>query len=573
VLHTALTEKKIRQNERKRAVTEIKFNLIAMFKITWKNIVFLSIVAIPNTFFTFGILYIINGIVAGKDLFYNSYAGMLFFLMVILSFGLNMFLQRKIIAFTFNSIYENELRIFQTLQQTTLRQLETIGSERIYGIVEDVRLFAYLPSIMSGTISSLISLLICLIYYFLLSFTAALIVVSIISLLAVVYIMYNKRLMVRVQLLRRLNDLYFKVVDDTLRGFKELKLSTVKRTNLFERFLSRNRREVRDVEIGIVNRYLVLNLFSQYGLYLLLGTVLFVLPAIHLLNRETVISFVVILLFIIGPITNLIGMQNFYTRSYVANKRVNAFMDDLKDLPAEGASHPISSGEVIEELRFENITYQHQSADYEQSFILGPINLTIKRGETIFIIGGNGSGKSTFINCLTGLYRPSEGNIYLNGKQISNDGKYYQDQISAIFTDNHLFSRNYDNYTLKGNKEYEHLLKIMKLDTVVMDDREESARRKFSKGQSKRMAMIFALLEDSPILVLDEWAADQDPYFRRYFYEKLLPQLKAQGKTIIAVTHDDAYFKYADRILKFDYGKIVRDLNGMPLESEALWEL
>jgi cyclic peptide transporter len=411
------------------------------------------------------------------------------------------------------------------------------------------------------------------VYYFILSFTAALIVVSIIFLLALIYVVYNKRLLLRVQLLRKLNDLYFKVVDDTLKGFKELKLSTIKRTNLFENFLSRNRREVRDVEIGIVNRYLVLNLFSQYGLYLLLGVVLFVLPVLHLLNRESVISFVVILLFIIGPITNLIGMQNFYTRSYVANKRVNTFLEDLKDMPVEAAHTPDAYDEVIEELRFENITYQHRSDAFDSSFVLGPIDLTIKRGETIFIIGGNGSGKSTFINCLTGLYRPSGGNIYLNGRKIANDGRHYQDHISAIFTDNHLFSRNYDNYALKGNKEYEHLLKIMKLDTVVLDDREESARRKFSKGQSKRMAMIFALLEDSPILVLDEWAADQDPYFRRYFYEKLLPQLKAQGKTIIAVTHDDAYFKYADRILKFDYGKIVRDLNGMPLEAEALWEL
>lgn len=544
-----------------------------MFKITWKNIVFLCLIAIPNTLFTFGILYIINGIIAGKNLFYADYIGQLFFLIVVLSFGLNMFLQRKIIAFTFNAIYENELKIFSSLQQTSLRQLEAIGSERIYGIVEDVRLFAYLPSIMSGTISSLISLVICLIYYFILSFTAAMIVVSMIVLMAMGYVIYNKRLFKRVQLLRKLNDLYFKVVDDILKGFKELKLSKVKSINLFDKFLGNNRKEVRDVEIGIVNKYLVLNLFSQYGLYLLLGVVLFLLPFFHLLNRESVISFVVILLFIIGPITNLIGMQNFYTRSYVANKRVTAFLEDLKELPVETAGVAELFDEEVEELRFEDITYQHQSDDFDSSFVMGPINLTVRKGETIFIIGGNGSGKSTFINCLTGLYRPSGGSIYLNGKKVTNDGRYYKDKISAIFTDNHLFSRNYENYTLKENKEYNRLLEIMKLDTVVLDDREESARRKFSKGQGKRMAMIFALLEDSPILVLDEWAADQDPYFRKYFYEKLLPQLKAEGKTIIAVTHDDAYFKCADRILKFDYGKIVRDFNGMPQEGELLWEL
>lgn len=97
---------------------------------------------------------------------------------------------------------------------------------------------------------------------------------------------------------------------------------------------------------------------------------------------------------------------------------------------------------------------------------------------------------------------------------------------------------------------------MMKLDKVITDDKESSARRKFSKGQGKRMSLIFALMEKKPILVLDEWAADQDPYFRKFFYEELIPKLKAEGKTIIAVTHDDAYFHLADRIIKFNYGKI-----------------
>jgi putative ATP-binding cassette transporter len=113
----------------------------------------------------------------------------------------------------------------------------------------------------------------------------------------------------------------------------------------------------------------------------------------------------------------------------------------------------------------------------------------------------------------------------------------------------------------------------MELDKVIQDDKEDSARRPFSKGQGKRMSLIFALLEDKPILVLDEWAADQDPHFRKYFYENLLPKLKQEGKTIIAVTHDDAYFKYADRILKFDYGEIVKDfkVKGESLHTESLW--
>ena len=113
----------------------------------------------------------------------------------------------------------------------------------------------------------------------------------------------------------------------------------------------------------------------------------------------------------------------------------------------------------------------------------------------------------------------------------------------------------------------------MKLETVVKGDDDESVRRKFSKGQSKRMSMIFSLLEKKPVLVLDEWAADQDTHFRKYFYEVLIPELKKQGKTIIAVTHDDAYFKYADRIVKFNYGEIEKDflVKESVLASENLW--
>jgi multidrug/microcin transport system ATP-binding/permease protein len=115
----------------------------------------------------------------------------------------------------------------------------------------------------------------------------------------------------------------------------------------------------------------------------------------------------------------------------------------------------------------------------------------------------------------------------------------------------------------------------MQLEKIVLDDKDASARRKFSKGQSKRMSLIFALLENKPILVLDEWAADQDPHFRKFFYEELIPKLKREGKTIIAVTHDDAYFNQADRIIKFDYGKIVKDvsviISNKDIQSEALW--
>ena len=80
---------------------------------------------------------------------------------------------------------------------------------------------------------------------------------------------------------------------------------------------------------------------------------------------------------------------------------------------------------------------------------------------------------------------------------------------------------------------------------------------RLSSGERKRLALVLSLLEDKPILLLDEWAAEQDPPFRRKFYHEILPWLKRQGKTVVAVTHDDDHYDVADRVLRMQFGKFV----------------
>ncbi len=546
-----------------------------MFKITWKNIIFLVLVSIPNTLLTFGILFIVNQYISGEKVEFAINLEWYFFLIVLFSFIINYFLQRKIISYTYNSIYRSELKIFKALQQTSLRQFEEIGENRIYGVIEDVRTFVFFPGILSATASALMTLIICIAYCFVLSVSATIVIISSILIMTIFYSLMNRKLVGKVRFLRRLNDVYFEVVNDTLRGFKELKMSSIRTRNLFEKFINSNRLKARDTETKVSNSYLVVNLLSQYGIYLLLGLILFVLPLLNLLDRNQIVTFVVILLFISGPIISLISMQNQYTKYYVANKRINLFLHDLKlnVLPkSDGMEKPILNN--IDKIEFKEVEFNYDSTSKDESFLLGPINLTIKMGETLFVVGGNGSGKSTFISCLTGLNTPTSGDIIVNDRMVIIEPEWYRDFITPIFTDNHLFSRNYENYSLNNNEKYMELLRLMKLETVVKTDDENAARRNFSKGQSKRMAMIFALLENRPILVLDEWAADQDPYFRKFFYEKLLPELKQQNKTIIAVTHDDAYFSAADRVIKFEHGKIIQDImiTKEKFDSEMLWE-
>ncbi|WP_166924902.1 cyclic peptide export ABC transporter [Flavobacterium poyangense] len=543
-----------------------------MLKLKFSEVMYLLLYAIPNTILSFGIIYIMNNVISGKEEFLTDYMGIVFGAVVIYTYQLNIIFQKKINKHSFEILYENEKKIFDKILKTPLLTLEKLGSQRFYTVIEDLRMFSIFPQIVTHTVNSLLMLLLCMIYLFTLSVSSALTVIALIVLIAITYFLVINTMSQKVEALRKFNEFYYEYVDDVIKGFKGFKLSGLRRENLMNRHLSPNREEAKVLDFKVNYVFLSINLISQYGLYLVIGVILFLLPVIGLLPREDVISYVVILLFLSGPINNLINMQNMYTRLLVANNRINAFSEDFDTVEVTSEIQS-AKPETFNSLAFNNISFAYENDTEEKTFALGPINLSIEKGETIFIIGGNGSGKSTFINILTGMYQPSEGEVVLNEQNTNKQSTPTQNLISAVFTDNHIYSSNYDDYALENNKEYQELLKIMELDKVILDDAEDSARRPFSKGQSKRMSLIFALLEDKPILVLDEWAADQDPHFRKYFYENLLPKLKQEGKTIIAVTHDDTYFKHADRILKFDYGEIVADfkVDGEILHAGSLW--
>jgi putative ATP-binding cassette transporter len=546
-----------------------------MLKLKTKNIFYLLLYALPNTLLSFGIIYIINNVLSGKMDVMNSYFGIVFFSMIVYTYLLNIVFQKRLNKFSFDLLYENEKKVFSQILKAPLIKLEKFGSQRFFTAVEDLRTFSLLPYTVTHTVNSVLMLILCLAYMFTISFISAFIVICLIIVVAGSYFFVMNSMSKQVDKLRSYNEDYYKYVDDVMNGFKELKMNFFRREKLMNDFLNPNRDQAKELDFKINYIFLSINLISQYGLYMLIGVILFVLPAIGLLNHEEMISYVVILLFISGPINNLINLQQMYTRFVVANKRIVKFLEDFK-ITANDTAAPSKemTGTTFEKLEFKDVVYNYKNESEDYSFTLGPINLEINQGETIFIVGGNGSGKSTFINLLTHLYEPMDGEILLNGEiAIVNERSNLQDCISAVFTNNHIFSNNYDDFTIQGNKQYSQLLKLMKLDKIILNDNEESVRRNFSKGQSKRVSLIFSLLESKSILVLDEWAADQDPHFRKFFYEELIPKFKAEGKTIIAVTHDDAYFNQADRIIKFDTGKIVNDIQVKKEENleENFW--
>jgi putative ATP-binding cassette transporter len=203
------------------------------------------------------------------------------------------------------------------------------------------------------------------------------------------------------------------------------------------------------------------------------------------------------------------------------------------------------------------VVFAYESSEVPEAFVLGPLDLSLRRGEVVFIVGGNGSGKSTFVKLLTGLYTPQVGAIHLGGALITDKNRsWYRDHFAAVFSDFFLFDRLLGLDGDGVDTQAREWLRRLELDAKVEIRGGAFSTTALSQGQRKRLALLTAFLEDRPIYVFDEWAADQDPHYRDIFYRGLLPELKARGKTVVVISHDERYYHLGDRVVKLEYGQI-----------------
>ena len=178
----------------------------------------------------------------------------------------------------------------------------------------------------------------------------------------------------------------------------------------------------------------------------------------------------------------------------------------------------------------------------------------------MFLVGGNGSGKPTLSKLLVGLYSPENGEVRLDNALVTDENREaYRQHFSVVFSDYFLFDSllGLDAPDLDDNaRKY---LSLLRLDNKLKIQNGVLSTTDLSQGQRKRLALLTAYLEDRSIYVFDEWAADQDPLFKEIFYYQLLPELKARGKTVVVISHDDKYYHVGDRIIKLDDGKLSFD--------------
>ncbi|MBW3654865.1 MAG: cyclic peptide export ABC transporter [Gemmatimonadetes bacterium] len=343
-------------------------------------------------------------------------------------------------------------------------------------------------------------------------------------------------------------------------GVKELKLHEGRRRAFLNDQLQATALEVQSHGVAAARAFSSAVSWGQVLIFLLIGVVAFALPAVTPVERPVLTGFTFAILYMVGPIQAILNSMAQLSRATVAMDRVEQVGVQLAEAARPERLVPAAAPGEWHSLELEGVTHTYFSERDGSTFTLGPIDLAFRPGEIVFITGGNGSGKTTFAKLLTGLYAPEQGVVRLNGEPVgSDDVDRYHALFSVVFSDFFLFD------SLLGlgrdtlDEDATRYLEQLQLDHKVKVEEGRLSTTNLSQGQRKRLALLTAYLEDRPIYLFDEWAADQDPYFKDVFYHDLLPGLRARGKTVFAISHDDRFYDVADRLIKLDYGKVVQD--------------
>jgi len=521
-------------------------------------IIFLAIVkSIANI----GILMVINEAIGGKQTIgFGNKNYLIFSILVVTSLVVTWLFQNYMIRSSNDMMFELEVSMIQKVRNATFECFEKLGSQHLYAAIADARSLGNVPATFVTLFNAFFTLLCSLIYLFSISLKGGVFVFLLMAVLFLIYVSRAKAIERDLNKARDLQDSYYVALYDLLQGFKQIKISALRNNNLFNDYILFNRQKARKLNIGASQKYLFNELTGVYSWYVLLGIVIFVLPIVLNIGVTQVAAFVVSVLFMIAPISQLVLFFPLYTMYKISIERITRINSQLETeaIPVEGLKCDVCD---FQSMRFEQVSFKYSGCE-NNLFTLKVPELTIKKGEIIFIIGGNGSGKTTFIHLLTGLFRPQSGKIYVNDQEMEAEAFIrFTNNMAAVFSDHYLFNENLDGFDISENNALVvELAKLVNLDGVLKyDEVYHKLETRLSKGQRKRLALLLALLEGKPIVVLDEWAAEQDPPNRRQFYQQWLEVMRKMGKTIIAVTHDDDFYHVADRVLKFNYGNLERD--------------
>ncbi|WP_291584163.1 cyclic peptide export ABC transporter [Clostridium sp. UBA6640] len=527
-----------------------------------KSLLILSILSIASGFGNALIIFTIN-IAINSDNNMKIKLLVYFILGIILYVYGQKIVRGKLIEITNGVVYSKRMEVVNSILKASYKKFEDIEKGRIESTLNnDTETMSRFANIIITGITSSVTLICCFIYLGFINIYALLLSVTIILLIASVYYLVGKYANKIGEESRDLQNVFFKFINDLIGGFKELGLN-LKKKNEFEQDMEISCDKYRvkrgQSALAFANMFVVGELLFT----LAIGAIAILFPLIlKNLETENITSYVFILLYMTGPVHGILDTIPNLIEVRISVKRINSLLEELA-IPEDEVAHEMTiledeiasgvevSGKKYINLKLNEIEYAYDKND-EGSFKVGPISYEFNSGEIIFITGGNGSGKSTLAKLITGLYKPSKGDITLNNVKVSE--KMLSKNYSTVFGDFYLFDKLYGIDYKDKEAEIENYLKILQLDKKVEIKNGKFSTIKLSTGQKKRLALLVTYLEDRSIYLFDEWAADQDPEFRRFFYDSLLPDLKKRGKCVIAITHDDHYFNLADKIIKMEMG-------------------
>jgi len=457
-------------------------------------------------------------------------------------------------------VYGFRSRIFERLLRVELPEYERLGKTDLQlSLGREIAILSAPSTPVFSVLSTIITTLCSFVYLAYLSPLTAMVVAAMNVGFGIYFLKVRLKVNRSIQEWSDIEAHLFNKVTHLFLGFKELKMHRARRTALMQEHLLPLTQEVRQVQHRISQQMSENITGGDFFYYMAIATTLFILPPARVLVGEAAADTITVMIFLFGNVTEILRTLSMLLQYDVSVNNLQTLEQRLERPPQEEDSFEnqrLKQQDSFERLQLSRASFSYVDSQGRSVFTVGPIDLEIRRGELLFLVGGNGSGKSTLLRMLTGLYLPDSGSLMLNDVPISSlNVDTYRQYFSTVFTDFHLFDLFYGLPDV-SDAEVQTLLKRFMLDEKTLYHAHQLSTQDLSTGQRKRLALLTALMEKRPLLILDEVSADQDPAFRRFYYEVLLPELIAAGKTIVVVSHDDRYFKVADRVIYLDYGRI-----------------
>ncbi len=546
--------------------------LLLLLKASWQSVAIAGLMGSLSGVCSALLIRMINEAVTGKNASIEAFVGL-----TIVSLITTVLSQYLLIRLAQNSIYELRLRLSKAVLSTPLATLETLGGNKILAtLTEDVQTIANTIFMIPFVCIDLAIILSCWAYLASQSvpvFLAMLLCVGFAT-ITVQTLLGNARKYLKQG--RDEDDTLLKHFGSLTGGMKELKLSGLRRRSFLEDDLGPSAARSKQYQVRALTLFSIATGWGNLLLFFIIGMILFALPKFVILTPAVLSAYALTIIFLMLPFGNLFQRLPFLMRANVALAKVDDMGLTLESQAEPNAlaratlsqSPPSQGG--FRGIALTNVVHQYRGDREDTPFTLTIPKLEIPAGQLVFIVGGNGSGKSTLAKILMGLYPPETGTIAWDGQVITPEGlPDYREHFSAVFADFYLFDRVLETpETQQQSQTY--LEKLQIAHKVTIQDGMLSTTA-LSTGQRKRLALLNAYLEDRSVYVFDEWASDQDPVFRELFYHTILQELKAKGKTVIVISHDDRYFNVGDRLIKLDYGEIESDrLTGSQIERKSL---